>query len=64
MIAEVCNISMPGVLVFAANSLLYLNQSVPPFGVMLNSLAPQTTDFPLQRQGDHMLTLDNSQVQI
>ena len=37
-----------GVVVFAVNSLLYLNQSVPPFGVSLNSLTTGTTAFPLR----------------
>ncbi|XP_022802134.1 cleavage and polyadenylation specificity factor subunit 1-like [Stylophora pistillata] len=36
-----------GVLVCATNSLLYLNQSVPPYGVSLNSIAEHSTDFPL-----------------
>ena len=39
--------------VFAVNSLLYLNQSVPPYGVALNSLTTGTTAFPLREcQGD------------
>lgn len=37
-----------GVVVFAVNSLLYLNQSVPPYGVALNSLTNGTTAFPLR----------------
>lgn len=37
-----------GVVVFAVNSLLYLNQSVPPYGVALNSLTTGTTAFPLR----------------
>lgn len=37
-----------GVVVFAVNSLLYLNQSVPPYGVALNSLTSGTTAFPLR----------------
>ncbi|KAL8181479.1 UNVERIFIED_CONTAM: Cleavage and polyadenylation specificity factor subunit 1, partial [Gekko kuhli] len=36
-----------GVVIFAVNSLLYLNQSVPPYGVSLNSLTNGTTAFPL-----------------
>ena len=36
-----------GVLVYATNSLLYLNQSAPPYGVSLNSIAEHSTDFPL-----------------
>eukprot|EP00058_Branchiostoma_floridae_P027043 XP_002612534.1 hypothetical protein BRAFLDRAFT_58262 [Branchiostoma floridae] len=38
-----------GVLVFAVNSLLYLNQSVPPYGVSLNSISDQSTSFPLSK---------------
>lgn len=37
-----------GVVIFAVNSLLYLNQSVPPYGVALNSLTTGTTAFPLR----------------
>ena len=37
-----------GVVIFAVNSLLYLNQSVPPYGVSLNSLTAGTTVFPLR----------------
>ena len=40
-----------GVLILAVNSLLYLNQSVPPFGVSLNSLTKGNTNFPLRNQG-------------
>lgn len=44
--------SLPGgVVVFAVNSLLYLNQSVPPYGVALNSLTTGTTAFPLREWG-------------
>lgn len=39
-----------GVLIFAVNSLIYLNQSVPPYGVALNSLAESTTNFPLSNK--------------
>lgn len=39
--------SSGGVVIFAVNSLLYLNQSVPPYGVSLNSLTNGTTVFPL-----------------
>ena len=42
-----------GVVVFAVNSLLYLNQSVPPFGVSLNSQTTGTTAFPL-RECSHL----------
>uniref|UniRef100_A0A3Q2ZWI6 Cleavage and polyadenylation specificity factor subunit 1 n=1 Tax=Kryptolebias marmoratus TaxID=37003 RepID=A0A3Q2ZWI6_KRYMA len=45
-----------GVVVFAVNSLLYLNQSVPPYGVSLNSMTTGTTSFPL-RKHPH-ITLD------
>ncbi|XP_062865337.1 cleavage and polyadenylation specificity factor subunit 1 [Trichomycterus rosablanca] len=50
-----------GVVVFAINSLLYLNQSVPPFGVSLNSQTNGTTAFPLRVQEEVKLTLDCSQ---
>lgn len=36
-------------MIFAVNSLLYLNQSVPPYGVALNSLTNGTTVFPLRK---------------
>lgn len=38
-------------MVFAVNSLLYLNQSVPPYGVALNGLTTGTTAFPLRECG-------------
>uniref|UniRef100_A0A3Q3C8Z9 Cleavage and polyadenylation specificity factor subunit 1 n=1 Tax=Haplochromis burtoni TaxID=8153 RepID=A0A3Q3C8Z9_HAPBU len=47
-----------GVVVFAVNSLLYLNQSVPPYGVSLNSQTNGTTAFPLRVQDEVKLTLD------
>ncbi|XP_050992244.1 cleavage and polyadenylation specificity factor subunit 1 [Labeo rohita] len=50
-----------GVVVFAVNSLLYLNQSVPPFGVSLNSQTNGTTAFPLRPQDEVKITLDCSQ---
>nr|XP_029135227.1 cleavage and polyadenylation specificity factor subunit 1 isoform X2 [Labrus bergylta] len=50
-----------GVVVFAVNSLLYLNQSVPPYGVSLNSQTTGTTAFPLRIQDEVKITLDCSQ---
>ncbi|KAM3850224.1 cleavage and polyadenylation specificity factor subunit 1-like [Diretmus argenteus] len=50
-----------GVVVFAVNSLLYLNQSVPPYGVSLNSQTTGTTAFPLRLQDEVKITLDCSQ---
>uniref|UniRef100_A0A3Q2YAZ5 Cleavage and polyadenylation specificity factor subunit 1 n=1 Tax=Hippocampus comes TaxID=109280 RepID=A0A3Q2YAZ5_HIPCM len=50
-----------GVVVFAVNSLLYLNQSVPPYGVSLNSQTNGTTAFPLRIQEEVRITLDCSQ---
>lgn len=38
-----------GCLVVAINSLIYLNQSVPPYGVSLNSIADHSTSFPLSK---------------
>ncbi|NXI44787.1 CPSF1 factor, partial [Galbula dea] len=50
-----------GVVIFAVNSLLYLNQSVPPYGVALNSLTNGTTVFPLRIQEGVKMTLDCAQ---
>ncbi|KAJ3609793.1 hypothetical protein NHX12_024303 [Muraenolepis orangiensis] len=50
-----------GVVVFAVNSLLYLNQSVPPFGASLNSQTTGTTAFPLRVQEGLKISLDCSQ---
>lgn len=50
-----------GVLVFAVNSLLYLNQSVPPYGVSLNSIAATCSAFPLRVQEGVRITLDCAQ---
>ncbi|XP_059156082.1 cleavage and polyadenylation specificity factor subunit 1-like isoform X2 [Physella acuta] len=47
-----------GVLIFAVNSLLYLNQSVPPFGVSLNSIADASSAYPLKLQENVLCTLD------
>ncbi|XP_064640599.1 cleavage and polyadenylation specificity factor subunit 1-like [Lineus longissimus] len=47
-----------GVLVFASNSCLYLNQSFPPMGVSLNSLAEISTNFPLKIQEGVKISLD------
>lgn len=38
-----------GTLIMAVNSLIYLNQSIPPYGVSLNSLADTSTNFPLSK---------------
>ncbi|KAK2503085.1 hypothetical protein MC885_018772 [Smutsia gigantea] len=50
-----------GVVIFAVNSLLYLNQSVPPYGVALNGLTTGTTAFPLRTQEGVRITLDCAQ---
>uniref|UniRef100_A0A8D2QVJ2 Cleavage and polyadenylation specificity factor subunit 1 n=1 Tax=Zosterops lateralis melanops TaxID=1220523 RepID=A0A8D2QVJ2_ZOSLA len=54
-------LSPGGVVIFAVNSLLYLNQSVPPYGVALNSLTCGTTVFPLRVQEGVRMTLDCAQ---
>jgi len=38
-----------GVLVFTINGIIYLNQSVPPFGVSLNSMTEVSTNFPMSK---------------
>lgn len=47
-----------GCLVMCINSLIYLNQSVPPYGVSLNSSADHSTSFPLRPQDGIKITLD------
>lgn len=44
-----------GCLVVAINSLMYLNQSVPPYGVSLNSIADHSTSFPLSKFDTHFI---------
>lgn len=51
-----------GTLIFAMNSLIYLNQSIPPYGVSLNSVADTSTSFPLKPQEDIRISLDCAQV--
>lgn len=38
-----------GCLLASVNALIYLNQSVPPYGVSLNSIADNSTSFPLSK---------------
>ena len=38
-----------GVLVMAQNSLIYLNQSIPPYAVSLNCVAQKSTSFPMSK---------------
>ena len=47
-----------GSLVFGANVLIYLNQSMPAYGVMTNSLAKGTTDFPLSPAFEEKIAFD------
>ncbi|CAH0380574.1 unnamed protein product [Bemisia tabaci] len=49
-----------GVLIFAINSMIYLNQSVPPYGVSLNSIAHESTSFPLKKQEGVVMTLEGA----
>lgn len=49
-----------GLLVFATNSMIYLDQSVPPYGVALNSLTSGSTQFALKSQDVSPLNLLNS----
>uniref|UniRef100_T1J479 Cleavage and polyadenylation specificity factor subunit 1 n=1 Tax=Strigamia maritima TaxID=126957 RepID=T1J479_STRMM len=50
-----------GVMVLSINAVLYLNQSIPPYGVSLNSIAEHSTAFPLKIQDNVKLSLDCSQ---
>ncbi|KAK8376849.1 hypothetical protein O3P69_010050 [Scylla paramamosain] len=47
-----------GVLLFSCNSLTYLTQSVPPYGVSLNSMGDKNTNFPLRKQEGVVISLD------
>ncbi|XP_066599377.1 cleavage and polyadenylation specificity factor subunit 1 [Prorops nasuta] len=51
-----------GTLIMAVNSLIYLNQSIPPYGVSLNSLADASTNFPLKSQEGVKMSLEGAQV--
>uniref|UniRef100_A0A9J2PBZ7 Cleavage/polyadenylation specificity factor A subunit C-terminal domain-containing protein n=1 Tax=Ascaris lumbricoides TaxID=6252 RepID=A0A9J2PBZ7_ASCLU len=47
-----------GALIIGANELIYLNQSVPPCGSLLNSCMDGFTKFPLKSEKEMALTLD------
>ncbi|CAG0879128.1 unnamed protein product [Cyprideis torosa] len=47
-----------GVLVIGANFMLYLNQNMPPFGISMNSIADNSTQFLLQQKNEQPLSLD------
>ncbi|RWS28719.1 Cleavage and polyadenylation specificity factor subunit 1-like protein [Leptotrombidium deliense] len=47
-----------GVLIFAVNSLTYLNQSVPPYSVSLNGFTDVSSSFPMTPQKGIKLSLD------
>ena len=47
-----------GILVLATNSIIYLNQSIPPYGVALNTLARDSTRYPLRPLYDLKIALD------
>lgn len=46
-----------GCLLASTNAIIYLNQSVPPYGVSLNSVADNSTAFPLSKYSFAMLKL-------
>lgn len=47
-----------GVCLFGANEIIYLNQSVPPCGLTLNSCADEYTKFPINDAKHFQITLD------
>jgi hypothetical protein len=49
-----------GILLFAVNSLIYLNQSVPSYGVSLNSISRTTSSYPFKNMESSKITLDCS----
>ena len=50
-----------GVILFAVNSLLYLNQSFPPYGVSLSSLTDFSSEFLLKSQPGVKISMDCAQ---
>ncbi|KAL1516840.1 hypothetical protein ABEB36_000686 [Hypothenemus hampei] len=51
-----------GTLIFAVNSLIYLNQSIPPYGVSVNSIAETSSNFPLKSQDNLKISFDCAQI--
>ncbi|VDN50784.1 unnamed protein product [Dracunculus medinensis] len=49
-----------GIMVFATNSLIYLNQSVPPCGIVVNSCTDGFTKFPLRDMKSMAVSLEGS----
>lgn len=49
-----------GVCLFGANEIIYLNQSVPPCALALNSCADEYTKFPITDMKSAEITLDGS----
>ncbi|CAF1195327.1 unnamed protein product [Adineta ricciae] len=47
-----------GILVLATNSIIYLNQSIPSYGVALNTLTRESTKYPLRPLYDLKIALD------
>ena len=47
-----------GILVLATNSIIYLNQSIPAYGIALNSLSRESTKYPLRPLYDLKIALD------
>ncbi|KAI5737751.1 hypothetical protein M8J76_016444 [Diaphorina citri] len=50
-----------GTLILTNNALIYLNQSIPPYGVSLNSIADASTSFPLEPQEGISICLEGAQ---
>ncbi len=50
-----------GVLLFGVNSLIYINQSVPSYGISLNSIAKIASNYPFKSVENARITLDSSQ---
>lgn len=51
-----------GCLVTSVNAIIYLNQSVPPYGVSLNSSADHSTAFPIKPQDGVRISLDAANI--
>jgi len=49
-----------GALIFAVNSLIYINQSIPSYAVSLNSIAKTTSNYPFKNMEKTKISLDCS----
>ena len=51
---------LKGVLLFAVNSLIYINQSIPSYAASLNSIAKTVSNYPFKNMKHLKITFDCS----